>query len=114
MEIELAHDRAELIRIAHRRLRSVPIRDLKPIIQVARRVRHARLKKSVPMNLLCFDWLSTIRDDVDLARIRTKRADGEIVAHSMRTQNPKRIAVRAGEKAIQLVRWNSGNGKRFH
>ena len=57
MQIDLANERAVTVWIAHQRFRSVPIRKTKTIIEIARRRRHARAKKTVPMNLLRRDCL---------------------------------------------------------
>src|SRR5207302_691500 len=84
------------------------------IIELARRVWNFRLKKSVAMNLLRLDWRLSILDDVDLARVRPKRANGEIIPHPMRPEDSERIGMRAGEKGIQLIRRQPGDGERFH
>src|SRR5207244_7569565 len=102
----------------------VPIRDPQVIIQIARRVWDFRLEKSITMNLLRLERLApvcrslnaspvrqsdglvrwrartgggSVHHDLDIARVGAERADGEIVAHPMRTQDPERIGMRARE-----------------
>src|SRR5881628_741797 len=70
-----------------------------------------RLKKSVAMNLFRFDRFLPIHHDVDLARVGAKRANRQIVAHSMRSENAERIGMRAGKKTIQLIRRQPGDGE---
>src|SRR5438552_5471686 len=100
MQINLAHDRSVLIRITHYRLGPVPTGQAQMIIEIPGRVWHLRLKKTVAMNFLRFNCCLPIPHDVDLARVRTKGANGEIVSHPMRTQNSERIGVRAGKKTV--------------
>ena len=114
MQIHFAHDRPVLIWIAHHRLGAVPTRQAQVIIEIARRVRHLGLKKSVAMNFLRFNCRLSVPDDVDLVCVRTKCANGEIVSHPMRSQNSERIGMCAGEKAVQLIRRQTGHGERFH
>src|SRR3989440_12633479 len=130
MEIHFAHDRPVLIGVAHHRLRAVAVCDANAIIEVPCRVWNFGLKKSIAMNFFRLDRMrpvrrslnaspartgrGTVRHDVDLAGIRTKRADREIVPHPVRTEDAERIGMRAGEKSVQLVWWNPSDGERFH
>src|SRR5438105_2710611 len=113
MQIHLTHERAVLIRVSHDELRSVPTSQAQTVIKFARRARHPRLKKTVTMNFLRGQRL-TIAHDVDLARVRPKDMDREIVSYPVRPEDAERIGMRAGEKAIQLIRRQTGHGKRFH
>ena len=106
MQIDLAHDRAVVVGIAHRVFRSVPVRDPQVIIEIARRVWNLAPEKIRP------DEFSpprrcpsgTIGHNFDLARVRAKHANREIVPHPMRSENAERIGMRAGQKAVQLIR----------
>src|SRR5437763_1012532 len=113
MQIHFPHERAVLIRIAGDELGSVPTSQAQTVIEFTRRAGHPRLKKTVAMNFLRGQRL-TIADDVDLARVWPKDMDGEIVSHPVRPEDAERIGMRAGEKAIQLIRRQTGHGKRFH
>jgi len=108
VQIDFAHDRAVLIRIAHGVFRSVPIGDLQPIIEIASRVRNFRLKKPVAMNFLRLDRRLPVLDDIDLARVGTKGANRQIVSHPVRSENAERIGMRAGEENIQFVDGQAG------
>ncbi len=70
MQINLAQDRPVLIRIAHRVFRAVPVRDPQPVIEIAGRVCHASLEKSVAMNFLRLDRLEFIRRSLDASPAR--------------------------------------------
>src|SRR5260370_36590659 len=52
MLINLAHDRAVLIRIARQRLRAVPRCEAQMVIEIARCARHSRAEETVPVNSL--------------------------------------------------------------
>ncbi len=104
VKIDFTHDRPVLIRIAHRVLRPVPVGYAQMVIEFAGRVRNFRLKETVAMDLLCLDRRLTVLHDVDLARVRAKRANRKIVPHPMRPQNTERIGMGTGKKTVQLIR----------
>src|SRR5207249_12039089 len=114
MQINLAHDRSVLIRITHHRLGPVPTGQTQMIIEIPGRVRHLGLKKTVAMNFLRFNCCLPVPHDVDLARVRTKRAYGEVVSHPMRPQNSEWIGMRVGKKTVQFIRRQTCDGKWFH
>jgi hypothetical protein len=53
-------------------------------------------------------------DDAYFLGVRTKNADREIIANSMRPKNPKRIGMRPGEKSIELIYGQTGYFERAH
>jgi len=125
MQIDFAHDRSIAVGIAHDAFRSVPIGKAKLVSKVARRLRHRRAKKAIPMNLFRFDWRlrknlrgsvsgSSIQHDVDLLYVRPKHPNHQIIPEPMRPKNVERICMRPGEKTIQLVRRQSSDLERFH
>ena len=116
MQIDFAHDRTVLIRIAYEALRSVRGRDAELVIEVARRAGHSRAKETVAMNFLGSDrfFRLPVQGDVDLAGVGPENADLEIVAHPVRSQNPERIGMRSGEKPIQFVGRQPRDLERFH
>src|SRR5438876_478685 len=71
MQIDLTHDRAVLIGIAHQKLGSVQCYNAQLIIEIARCARHSCAKKTVALNFLGRDrpGCLSIRHDFDLARI---------------------------------------------
>src|SRR5260370_21650754 len=86
MLINLAHDRAVLIRIARQRLRAVPRCEAQMVIKVAPGSRHSRAEETVAMNFLRSDrpGCLLIQHNVDPSRISPESADLPLVPHPLR------------------------------
>ena len=80
------------------------------IIGVAFYAGQNRLEKSRGMEAIGREslLLCAAQNDGHFLRIRPEEPDNEIIAHEMRTKNPERIGMRAGEKNIDLVHGQTG------
>src|SRR5205085_11520544 len=97
MQIDLAHEWAVLIRIPCELFRAIPFCDAQTVGEIARRARQSCAKESILLNSFCCNRLAdvSIHHDLDLARVRTKDADFQIVANLVRPQHAERICVRS-------------------
>src|SRR5881397_3000802 len=116
MQIDLAHDRPVLIRIARELLQSVPTSDTNLIWHISRRVGDSCAKKSILLNPLRCDRLLrfTIQHDLDRASVWTENTNLQIIAHAMRTQDAKRIGMNSPDEAAHLVTRQSVDLEGFH
>src|SRR5450755_4225149 len=101
MQIHLAHDRAETIRIVQLMFSVVPRNDAHFIVAIAFFSRHDGLEKPFVIEALGREFLS-VRNDIDLFGFGTKDANDQIITDAMRTKNAKRIGMRAGEKCVHF------------
>src|ERR1041385_6712673 len=87
MQIYLAHEWAILISIPHELFRAIPFCDAQTVGEIARRARQGCAKKSILLNSFCGNRLAgvSIQHDLDLARVRPKDANFQIVTNPVRT-----------------------------
>jgi hypothetical protein len=104
MQVDFTHDWSVAVGVARDSLRIVQARNAKFVIEIARCPRNSHLEEPVAMNLAHLDGRLSIREDVDLLRVGAENADANIVPHTMRSQNPKRIGMCSGKEATYLRR----------
>src|SRR5438105_14379648 len=116
MQIYFTHDRAVLIWITCDPFRSIPFRNTNTIIELPGCARHGGAKKSIAMDFLGRDLpiRLSLQHDVDLLRVGTKHANGQIIAYPMRAQDTKWISVCRGQKAAQFIRRQPAYLERLH
>ncbi len=102
MQIDLAHEGTVAIRIAHRFFRAAPVRQAHRVVAVAFPVRQDGLEETIVMQTIGGKFLIA-RDDAQFLRVRTKDAHDQVLAHTMRPKNAKRIVMRAGQKGVHFI-----------
>ena len=80
------------------------------------RARHCRAKESILLNSLRCNRLLrfSIQHDIDLARVRAKDTNLQIIANAVRTQHAERISMITGNEAVDLIPRKAGNLESFY
>jgi hypothetical protein len=102
MQVDLTHDEAIGVRIADEGHRALPARELDPIIEAAIHAGQRRLEKTFGPKAVGREALlfGARKDDAHFLRVRSKDANDEVVADSVRPEDAERIGVSAREENI--------------
>ena len=113
VQIHLAHDRAIAVGIAQQLLGTVESDDFHKIGKVARFARHGRLVKPLDVQPLRRKDPALVvhRHDLNLLRFRSKNANDQIIAGTMRAEDAEWISMGSVEKGGDLARVDRVNGK---
>ena len=113
VQIHLAHDRAIAVGIAQQLLGTIESDDFHKIGKVARFVRHGRLVEPLDVQPLRRKDPALVvhRHDLNLLRFRSKNANDQIVAGTMRAEDTEWISMGSVEKGGDLARIDRVNGK---
>src|SRR4030095_714775 len=116
VQIDFAHDRPVLIRIACQAMRSVPCSDSQMVGKIPCCVADSGTKETVLLNFLRCDrfFRMLIQNNLNLARIGTKHTDFQIVTNPVRTQHSKGVGMLPSDKAVYFVGRHSSDLESFH